>query len=181
MNLSGTAVMLVEFYGSLLSFGLIAAIYVVPAMRRLDFREVVTPILLMHSFRHVGLIYLLFQVVPEVPPPSFAVPTAWGDALTAGLALVALVAVRRRWTGATAAVWLFNVVGSLDLAVATYASTKVDLMKYRIGPAYFLPAIVVPALLVTHALVFWLLIKRPGPRVRAALSDETNQPAKPRA
>jgi hypothetical protein len=54
-------------------------------------------------------------------------------------------------------------------------------MKYRIGPAYFLPAIVVPALLVTHALVFWLLIKRPGPRVRAALSDETNQPAKPRA
>jgi hypothetical protein len=124
---------------------------------------VVTPILLLHSFRHIGLVYLMPQVVPELPPEQFAVPTAWGDALTAALALVALAAVRLRSRLAVALVWLFNVVGALDLMLAAYESSAVDLMKYEIGPAYFLPVIIVPALLVTHALVFWLLVRKPGP------------------
>jgi len=161
--MNSTSLMFLEFYASLLSFSVIAGIYLAPAMRRLPFRHAITPILLLHSFRHIGLVYLLPQVVHELPPEQFAVPTAWGDALTAGLALVALTAVRLRSRLAAASVWVFNVVGVVDLMLAAYESSAVDLMKYEIGPAYFLPVLVVPALLVTHALVFWLLVRKPGP------------------
>jgi hypothetical protein len=37
-----------------------------------------------------------------------------------------------------------------------------------IGVAYVLPILVVPALLVSHALVFWLLLRRPPPAPEVA-------------
>ncbi|MCH9682866.1 MAG: hypothetical protein K0V04_15625 [Deltaproteobacteria bacterium] len=139
---------------------MIAWSYVVPALRRLEFRAAVTPLLLLHSLRHMGLIYLLPQVVPLAPPEQFAVPTAWGDVVSAALALLALWAVRRRSPFDRAAVWVFNVVGVADLLVATVLATQVEMMQYAIGPAYVLPVIVVPALLVSHGLVQWVLLRR---------------------
>lgn len=158
--MTSTHFMLIEFYASMVSFAVIAWIYVVPVLRRLDFAAAVTPLLLLHSFRHIGLIYLMPQVVPEAPPESFALPTAWGDVAAAAVALFALWTVRRRRSIAKAAVWVFNVIGFGDLLLATVMATNVDLMQYEIGPAYVLPVLVVPALLVSHGLVQWLLLRR---------------------
>lgn len=158
--MDGTTAMLIEFYASLLTFGVAAAIYFVPWARRVGFTAAVTPILLVHSLRHIGLVYLLPQVVPQPPPASFAEPTAWGDVASAAAAFVALLVVRRWNRAAGPAVLLFNVVGFLDLGYATYTANGVQLMGYSIGVAYLLPTIVVPMLLVSHVLVFWLLWTR---------------------
>lgn len=166
--MSAIAVMYTEFYMSLAAFVLIAAWYAVPALRARPFHAAVAPILLLHSFRHFGLFYITTMAVPSPPPLGFAAPTAYGDIATALLALVALVAVRRSRRLAVPLVWTFNLVGVIDLGVAAVNAQRYGLAAYSIGVAYILPILVVPALLVSHALVFWLLLRRPPPTREAA-------------
>jgi hypothetical protein len=166
--MSAIVVMYTEFYMSLAAFALIAVWYVVPALRTRPFHAAVAPILLLHSFRHFGLFYITAMAVPSPPPYGFAAPTAYGDLVTALLALIALVAVRRIHLLAVPLVWAFNVVGFIDLGVAAVNAQRYGLAGYSVGVAYVLPILVVPALLVSHALVFWLLLRRPPPAHEAA-------------
>ncbi len=155
------AAMYTEFYMSLAAFILIAAWYLVPALRKRPFHEAVTPILFLHSFRHLGLFYITTTAITSPPPAGFSLPTAYGDVATALLALVALLAVRKLRPLAVPLVWIFNLVGFADLLLAAVNAQRYALVSYSIGVAYILPVLVVPALLVTHALVFWLLLRRP--------------------
>ena len=60
-------------------------------------------------------------------------------------------------------VWIFNVVGTVDLLAAIVLATTYRTAAFM-GPAYWIPAFWVPALLVTHYLVFVILIRlRPSP------------------
>jgi hypothetical protein len=162
------AVLYVELYLSLLSFGLIAWRHWIPAMRERPFAAAVAPVLLLHSFRHLGMIYLNPAAVPDPPAAGFSIPTAWGDVATAVLALVALASLRLDGLPARAAVWAFNLVGSIDLGVAFVNAQRFQMLAKPIGVAYLLPVLVVPALLVTHGLVFWLLLRRAPATVAAA-------------
>jgi len=56
-------------------------------------------------------------------------------------------------------VWLFNVWGATDLLFALYQGIRVDIDAGMLGAAFFIPTAVVPALLVTHGLIFWLLVQ----------------------
>jgi hypothetical protein len=161
--MTSTHLMLVEFYASVLTYAVAAWIYFVPWARGVELKSAATPILLAHSFRHIGLVYLIPQVVPELPPSSFASPTAWGDLASAALAFVALAAVRRGGGAARPLALLFNVVGFLDLGYASYTARQAELMTFKIGVAYLLPVIVVPGLVVSHVVLFWLLF-RSGPK-----------------
>ena len=162
------AVMYTEFYMSLAAFILIAAWYVVPALRARPFHAAVTPLLFLHVFRHFGLFYITTMAVASPPPAGFAVPTAYGDVAAAVLALVAVVAVRTRRRLAVPLVWTFNLVGVIDLVLAAVNAQRYGLASYSVGVAYVLPILVVPALFVTHALVFWLLVRRPPPALATA-------------
>ena len=55
--------------------------------------------------------------------------------------------------------WVFNVVGTLDLLSAISLATYFDAARYM-GPAYWIPAFWVPALLVTHYVTFVVLLPR---------------------
>jgi hypothetical protein len=59
-------------------------------------------------------------------------------------------------------VWVFNLVGTVDLLNAFYQGnrTSVRLDPGAQGAAYFIPTLIVPLLLITHALVFRLLLRR---------------------
>jgi len=48
------------------------------------------------------------------------------------------------------------VVGTLDLINALLQGNRLGV---QVGAAYFIPTIVVPALLVTHAMIFAMLIR----------------------
>jgi hypothetical protein len=60
----------------------------------------------------------------------------------------------------TIIVWVFNVVGAVDLLNAFYQADRlgVGLTPGLQGAAYFIPTVLVPLLLVTHALVFRILL-----------------------
>jgi len=136
-----------------------ARIYVLPRLNELSPRTVLLPILLLHSFRHLGLMFLAPGATYAGMPSQFAYPAALGDLLAAALAIAAIAALARRRRGARLLVWLFNVEGSLDLVAAISLSTLYGAPPHM-GPAYWIPAFWVPALLVTHYITFIVLRKR---------------------
>jgi hypothetical protein len=91
-------------------------------------------------------------------PPQFTHPAAYGDLVTAVLAMIAIPAVATRARSAKLLVWLFNIVGSLDLIDAITLATVYGAAPFM-GPAYWIPAFWVPALLVTHYVTFLVLLR----------------------
>src|SRR5262249_48614594 len=82
-----------------------------------------------------------------------------GDLVAALLALVAIVALRARWPGAIPLAWIANVVGTLDLLYAVYQGISHDVGPH-LGAAWYIPTFAVPALYVTHFMIFEMLVKR---------------------
>ena len=99
----------------------------------------------------------LADVQEPVAPAAFAVPAAYGDLLAALLALLAIVGLRGRWRIATILVWLFSIAGTVDLLNALYQGMRLGV---QLGAAYYIPTFAVPALLVTHAMIFVMLVTR---------------------
>jgi hypothetical protein len=118
------------------------------------------PILLLHSTRHFGLMFLARGATYPGIPRRFTVPAAYGDLIAAVLAFVALVAVARNLQTGRALVWIFNVEGSVDLLIAIALATVYRAAPFM-GPAYWIPAFWVPALLVTHYITFLVLRRTP--------------------
>lgn len=143
---------------STLVFLVAAKLYVLPRLHEWEPRTVLLPILLLHSFRHLGLMFLApGATYPGIPMP-FAYPAASGDLLAALLALAAIPAVAMNWKSARLLIWIFNVEGTLDLVAAITLAT-VHGAHVFMGPAYWIPAFWVPALLVTHYITFVVLVK----------------------
>jgi hypothetical protein len=146
---------------STLIFWIAAKLYLLPRITELEPRTILLPILLLHSLRHLGLMFLAPGAVFPGIPLQFAYPAAFGDLLAAVLALVAIPAVALRARHAKLLVWIFNIEGTLDLINAIVLATFYNAAPFM-GPAYWIPAFWVPALLVTHYLTFILLL-RPWP------------------
>ena len=143
---------------STLVYWIAARIYVLPRLNSLSPRAILIPILLLHSMRHLGLMFLAPGATYAGLPAAFAQPAAFGDLATAILALLAIAALSMNWRAARALVWIFNIVGSLDLIDAISLATVHNAQPYM-GAAYWIPAFWVPALLVTHYITFVVLIK----------------------
>ena len=141
----------------LISYGLIAKWYVMPALRRMSRDQALVPLLLFHSFRYIGLGFLLTGVTAVALDPRFANPAAYGDLASALLALVAILALRQSWGFAIPLVWIFNIVGLLDLVNAIVQGIRYT-SDADMGGMYIIPALIVPALIVSHLVVFALLL-----------------------
>jgi hypothetical protein len=139
-------------------WGMIGARYIWPALRDRPRTEALRPVLLLHAFRYVGLAFLVPGVVSPDLPDAFTRPAAYGDLVTSLLALLAIATLKIRL--GTIVVWVFNIVGTVDLFNAIYQGDRLGLgiAPGLQGAAYFISTVLVPLLLVTHALVFRILI-----------------------
>jgi hypothetical protein len=151
-------ILTVNLLFSTLVFGIIAKLYLLPRLDELEPRTVLLPILLLHAFRHLGLMFLAPGAVYAGIPTQFTYPAALGDFLAALLALIAIPAVATRARIAPLLVWVFNIEGTVDLIVAIVLATAYDASPLM-GPAYWIPAFWVPALLVTHYITFVVLLR----------------------
>ena len=141
------------------TFWLIARWYVMPALAARTRADALIPLLLPHAFRYIGLAFLIPGVVATDINPAFAVPAAYGDLLASVLALLAAVALRLRLTAAISLVWIFNVEGMLDALYAVWQGIR-HVNAGQLGGVILIPLLVVPALLVTHVLIFQLLFRK---------------------
>jgi len=151
-------ILMFNLIGTTLVFYVAARLYLLPRLGKLTPRAVLLPILLLHSLRHLGLMFLTRGAVFTGLPRQFAYPAALGDLLTAVLAFASIPAVANGWKVGRPLVWVFNTVGTVDLVVAITLATAYQAPVYM-GPAYWIPAFWVPALLVTHYVTFIVLRK----------------------
>ena len=144
-----------------LAWGVYAAQYMWPAIKQRERAEALRPILVLHGFRYIGLVVLIPGVVsPQLASTVFARGLAYGDLAAATLSLLALAALHTRL--AQPLVWLFNIFGTLDLLNAFYQGNRISLAQTPglLGAGYFIPIFGVPLLLVTHVLVFRVLMRK---------------------
>lgn len=145
-------------------YGLAARWYVAPRLAPLPLGQALQPLLLLHAFRHLGMVFSgwSFWCRPSSaprsrpasrwpPPTAICWPASWLWPRSPRSAPAR--ASRSRSRGC------FNVVGLLDLVNAFYQGLSHDV---QLGAAYFIPTFIVPALVVTHVMVFRMLLRHPG-------------------
>jgi hypothetical protein len=142
---------------SLIVWSVVAVRYIGPALRDRTPVEALRPLLMLHSFRFIGLAFMVPGVVSPDLPSAFAHAAAYGDIIAAGLALVSLLLLPG--TAGIAAAWIFNFWGTADLLNAFYQANRAGLLAGQLGAAFFLPTLIVPLLLITHVVVFRILVK----------------------
>jgi hypothetical protein len=142
---------------SLIAWGIVTARYIWPRLRLLPRSEALQPLLILHSFRFIGLAFLVPGVVSPDLPSVFAHSAAYGDIVAAMLALLSLVSLRRGFGVVIA--WIFNLWGSADLMNAFYQAGSAGLLSGQLGATYFIPTLVVPLLLITHGVAFRILLR----------------------
>ena len=150
---------------SLIAWGMVAARYVWPELRLRQREDALQPLLILHSFRFIGLAFLVPGVVSPDLPSAFAHSAAYGDIIAAILALLAVILLPSA-SGVVIA-WIFNIWGTADLFNAFYQANHAGLTAGQLGSSYFIPTFVVPLLLITHGLGFWILLRhQPAPAIQ---------------
>jgi hypothetical protein len=156
---------------SFIAWVIVSARYIWPQLRLRQRAEALRPLLILHSFRFIGLAFLVPGVVSPDLPSAFAHSAAYGDIIAATLALLSFLSLPR---GAGIVIaWISNLWGTLDLLNAFYQANHDGLLAGQLGATYFIPTLVVPLLLITHGLAFWILLQHENESV----TNESRQPA----
>src|SRR5260370_2387934 len=99
-------------------WGVVAWHYIWPALRERPSPENLKPILLLHAFRFLGLAFVVPGVVSSDLPAIFAQPIAYGDLISAILALLPLATLGTR--PLTSLPCAFNIFGTSHLPFSFY-------------------------------------------------------------
>ncbi len=155
--------LLINIFFSLLVFNAAYRWLLKPLLPQLKPSTVLIPILLLHSMRHLGLMFLTTGVTSTSMPQQFAIPAAAGDFLSAVLAFIAAFLIQRKSNWAVPMTWAFSIVGIADLAMAVVLSRLYNAADFM-GGAYWIPSFWVPMLIVGHIIVITVLrqMKRDG-------------------
>src|SRR5260370_5352935 len=111
---------------SLIAWGIVAARYIWPELRLRQRADALRPLLILHSFRFIGLAFLVPGVVSPDLPSAFAHSAAYGDIIAAILALLALISLPT--ASAVVIAWIFSLWGTADLFNAFYQANHAGLM-----------------------------------------------------
>jgi hypothetical protein len=149
---------------------LVLGAYVWPRFKTMEWVDSQRAIAALHSFRFFGLVFLLPGVIGPNLPASFAEFAAYGDFATGILAILALLTVRMRPLFSLFVI-AFNVIGAADILIDYYHGNQVGLAAIagQLGATYAIPIIYVPALMITHIVAFYLLV-RPQPKAVPVLA-----------
>jgi len=151
---------------SCIAWGIVTARYIWPALRVRERAEALQPLLILHSFRFIGLALLIPGVVSPDLPAAFAHAAAYGDFIAAILALLSLLLLPG--AAGVAVTWIFNLWGTADLLDVFYQANHAGLLAGQLGATYFIPTVLVPLLLITHGVGFRILLQlQPQPAIQA--------------
>lgn len=128
-----------------------------PRLPNLRAEIVLVPMLLLHSLRHIGLMFITTGVTSPNMPQQFAVPAAAGDFLAGMLALTTAILIQRKNRFAIPMAWVFTVVGLVDFISAITLSRLYSAGDF-LGGAYWIPAFWVPLLFVAHLAIIDVLL-----------------------
>lgn len=141
---------------SLIVWNKVSTKYLWLQVKDMELKKAARPILFLHSFRFAGLSFLVPGVIHAGLNPAWAMPAAFGDFTAAILAFITLLLLNN--ASFRLLLWIFNIVGLIDLLLAFIDGPRYGILPF-LGAAYFIVILYVPLLLLTHFMVFKLLLK----------------------
>ena len=157
--MSPTTLLGVQFTFSTVLYSLVAKWYVWPAVRKAPVAPALVPLFLVHVLRYLpSSAFAPGQVGPTVPMDAMRT-IAYGDLLSAALALVAAVFLWYRWSGAIGIAWIVNIVTALDWLNAGFTAASRELVTYPMGGNWYIINYYVPLIGVVHVVIFARLLR----------------------
>jgi hypothetical protein len=155
-----SCVLAIQSTMSLVSFALIARWYLAPRLAARSREDALVPLLWINVFRYAPLaLYAVGQVDPHIPR-DVAAAIAYGDLISAVVALIAVIAVKLRAPGSIAVAWLFSIVSIADLVYATYKAVGAETYKYSLGWNWYILNFYVPMLVVAQVMILRVLVRK---------------------
>ena len=151
---------IILFTFSLLIYTLIGVGYVYPVLIKMPWNRAVVPLLLLQCFRYAPLTLLMPGQVSELFPMEAAQILGYGHFISALFALLAVTMTWHKIKGARFAVWLFSIIGIIDLAVSFITGMTYGLMELPIGFNLYIVNFFMPLIIISHALILILLLKK---------------------
>jgi hypothetical protein len=151
------AIFILQFLWFLFAWCLIAYFVLWPLSARLSSQARLSVWVAPEMFRVLGVGLLVPNLSPGMPA-EFAVSTAAGDSLTALLAALAFVGLRRGWPSARGLAWACTLVGSVDLLVAFPHAAATGAISHM-AAQWYVPVFAGPPLVVCHVACLVLLIR----------------------
>jgi hypothetical protein len=148
-----------QLLSSVFVFSLVTAWYVWPYLTKLSRNSALVALLWVHVPRYVGLTLLVTGMVDPKLPGEFLSSAAYGDLLEAALALASIFVLRSNWRVAVPLVWVTNTWGFVDLLNGVRGVLSLNVPSFNLSTAWYIYTFYAPAVLISHLLIFWVLIK----------------------
>lgn len=133
--------------------------WVWPSLSKLSRNSALVPLIFVHIFRYVGMTLLVTGMVDPRLPIGFRNNAAYGDLLTAALALLSICALRSDWRLAIPLVWVFNTWGFVDLLNGVRGLLQLNVPSFNLATFWYVYTFYAPAVLVSHLMIFWILVR----------------------
>jgi hypothetical protein len=159
ISMNNVTIFWIQIVTSIFVFGIVAVWYVWPALTRLPRNSALILLLFVHVPRYLGMTLLVPGMVDPKLPAGFLSSAAYGDLLAAALAFVSIVALRSRWRIAIALVWVANLWGFLDLLNGIRGVLQLNVPSFNLGTFWYVYIFYAPLVLVSHLMIFWVLIR----------------------
>lgn len=157
--MSQIAILLTSMSLGVITWLIISWVWFIPWLQKRPLYNSLAILVIPHSFRYIGLSFLITGITASPLDMRFAAPAAYGDLITAVLALIAVAALLAKFRYALILVWLFNIIGFVDFIVAVTQGLRYT-EPSEMGATYFIPILGVPLFFVLHLVIFWLLITK---------------------
>ncbi len=157
--MNNVSIFWLELASSIIVSALVVAWWVWPALIKLPRNSALTPLIFVHAFRYVGMTLLVTGMVDPRLPLDFRNNAAYGDLITAALGLLSIAALRSNWRVGIPLVWIFNTWGFVDLLNGVRGLLQLNVPTYNLATFWYVYTFYAPAVLVSHLLIFWILVK----------------------
>ncbi|MDR3461938.1 MAG: hypothetical protein P4L76_06465 [Beijerinckiaceae bacterium] len=157
--MNSVSIFWLQLVASLFVFSLVAAWYVWPFLTKLSRHSALIPLLFVHVPRYVGMTLLVPGMIDPKLPAEFISSAAYGDLLEAALALASIFALRGNWRFAIALVWVANIWGFADLLNGVRGVLRLNVPSFDLRTAWYIYTFYAPLVVVSHLMIFWILIK----------------------
>lgn len=158
-TINSSTIFWLQILSSIFVFGTVTAWYVWPSLKKRPRDSVLTALLWVHVFRYVGMTELVVYMIDQALPAEFRSSAAYGDLVEATLAFISIFALRSRWRVAIPLVWVTNTWGFLDLLNGLRGVVQSNVPTFNLGTLWYIYVFYAPPVVISHLLIFWILIK----------------------
>lgn len=142
---------------SMFVFFLLIKWYVLPKTSKETKYKILAFLLLVNVFRYLPLSLFMPGQISDNFPEYLKEIIALGDFLAGVLALIALLAIKRKHKRSIALVWLFSIISILDIVGVLTLAMKEKVYEIPLGTNYFTVSVYVPMLIVIQVTILKII------------------------